>query len=70
MPAICLCATHTAQAGFHCLQLYRFYVVSPWSVGQIEFMDEKQLLEGEQEQELTLAARGQSCWKCFRTSAI
>lgn len=39
-------------------------------MGQVEFRDEKQLLEGEQEQELTLAARGQSFWKCFRTSAV
>lgn len=62
--------THRAQAEFHCLQLCHSYVVSLCSVGQIESRDEKQLLEGEQKQELTLAARGQSFWKRFRISTI
>ena len=60
--------THTALASFHCVQPYHVYAVSPCSVGWVEFMDEKQLLEAEQE--LMLAARGESFWKCFRTSAI
>lgn len=70
MLAMCLFVTHRAEAGFHCLQLYHSCVVSLCSVGRIEFRDEKQLLEGEQQQELTLAARGQSFWKCFGTSEI
>lgn len=60
-----MCVTHRAQAGFHCLQLCHSCVVSLCSVGQIEFRDEKQLLEGEQKQQLTLAARGTELLEMF-----